>query len=237
MPMLNVNKINAFYEKLHALHDVSLKIDKGECVVLIGSNGAGMTTILNTIIGVLHPKSGTITFEGKQIEGYPPYRIVELGIALAPEERAIFPLMSVMDHLLLGAQSSRKAWDCRYDTLERVFQLFPRLKERKDQRAGTLSGGESQMLNIARALMSKPALLLLDEPSLGLAPKLVLNIFSTLRKLHEEGMTILLSEQHVRHALNLCDRAYVIENGRIVIEGSGSELLADDGVKKKYLGA
>jgi branched-chain amino acid transport system ATP-binding protein len=235
--MLNVNKINAFYEKLHALHDVSLKIDKGECVVLIGSNGAGKTTILNTIIGVLHPKSGTITFEGKQIEGYPPYRIVELGIALAPEERAIFPLMSVMDHLLLGAQSSRKAWDCRYDTLERVFQLFPRLKERKDQRAGTLSGGESQMLNIARALMSKPALLLLDEPSLGLAPKLVLNIFSTLRKLHEEGMTILLSEQHVRHALNLCDRAYVIENGRIVIEGSGSELLADDGVKKKYLGA
>jgi len=237
MPMLNVNKINAFYEKLHALHDVSLKIDKGECVVLIGSNGAGKTTILNMIIGVLHPKSGTITFEGKQIEGYPPYRIVELGIALAPEERAIFPLMSVMDHLLLGAQSSRKAWDCRYDTLERVFQLFPRLKERKDQRAGTLSGGESQMLNIARALMSKPALLLLDEPSLGLAPKLVLNIFSTLRKLHEEGMTILLSEQHVRHALNLCDRAYVIENGRIVIEGSGSELLADDGVKKKYLGA
>jgi branched-chain amino acid transport system ATP-binding protein len=235
--MLNVNKINAFYEKLHALHDVSLKIDKGECVVLIGSNGAGKTTILNMIIGVLHPKSGTITFEGKQIEGYPPYRIVELGIALAPEERAIFPLMSVMDHLLLGAQSSRKAWDCRYDTLERVFQLFPRLKERKDQRAGTLSGGESQMLNIARALMSKPALLLLDEPSLGLAPKLVLNIFSTLRKLHEEGMTILLSEQHVRHALNLCDRAYVIENGRIVIEGSGSELLADDGVKKKYLGA
>lgn len=235
--MLNVNKINAFYEKLHALHDVSLKIDKGECVVLIGSNGAGKTTILNMIIGVLHPKSGTITFEGKQIEGYPPYRIVELGIALAPEERAIFPLMSVMDHLLLGAQSSRKAWDCRYDTLERVFQLFPRLKERKDQRAGTLSGGESQMLNIARALMSKPALLLLDEPSLGLAPNLVLNIFSTLRKLHEEGMTILLSEQHVRHALNLCDRAYVIENGRIVIEGSGSELLADDGVKKKYLGA
>lgn len=235
--MLNVNKINVFYEKLNALHDVSLKIDKGECVVLIGSNGAGKTTVLNTIIGVLHPKSGTITFEGKQIEGYPPYRIVELGIALAPEVRAIFPLMSVMDHLLLGAQSSRKAWDSRYDTLERVFQLFPRLKERKDQRAGTLSGGESQMLNIARALMSKPALLLLDEPSLGLAPKLVLNIFSTLQKLHEEGMTILLSEQHVHHALNLCDRAYVVENGRIVIEGSGSELLADDGVKKKYLGA
>jgi branched-chain amino acid transport system ATP-binding protein len=160
-----------------------------------------------------------------------------LGIAVAPEARAIFPLMSVMDHLLLGAQSSRKAWNSRYDTLERVFQLFPRLKERKDQRAGTLSGGESQMLNIARALMSKPALLLLDEPSLGLAPKLVLTIFSTLHKLHEEGMTMLLSEQHVYHALNLSDRAYVVENGRIVIEGSRSELLADDGIKKKYLGA
>ncbi|MGQ9690796.1 MAG: ABC transporter ATP-binding protein [Thermoproteota archaeon] len=234
--MLNVNKINVFYEKLEALHDVSLKIDKGECVGLIGSNGAGKTTLLNTIIGVLHPKSGTITFEAKQIEGYPPYRIIELGIALVPEVRAIFPLMSVMDHLLLGAQSSRKAWDSRYDTLERVFQLFPRLKERKDQRAETLSGGESQMLNIARALMLKPAFLLLDEPSLGLAPNLVLRIFNILHKLHEEGMTILLSEQHVHHALNLCDRGYVIENGRIVIGGSRSELLADDNVKKKYLG-
>ncbi len=234
--MLNVNKINVFYEKLHALHDVSLRINKGECVALLGSNGAGKTTIVNTIIGLLHPKSGSITFEETQIEGYPPHRIIELGIALAPEVRAIFPLMSVMDHLLLGAQSSRKAWDSRYDTLERVFQLFPRLKERRNQRAGTLSGGESQMLNIAMALMSKPALLMLDEPSLGLAPKLVLNIFSTLNKLRDEGMTLLLSEQHVHNALELCDRAYVIENGRVVIEGSGSELLADDNIKKKYIG-
>ncbi len=237
MHILNVNKIDVFYEKLKALHDVSLKIDKGECVALIGSNGSGKTTLMNTIIGILRPESGTITFEGKRIEGYPPYRITELGIALAPEVRAIFPYMSVMDHLLLGAQSSRKAWNDRYDTLERVFQLFPRLKERKSQRAGTLSGGESQMLNIARALMSKPKLLLLDEPSLGLAPKLVLDIFSALQKLREEKMTILLAEQYVRHALNLSDRAYVIENGRIVKEGFGKILLADDDIRRKYLGA
>lgn len=235
--MLNVNRINVFYEKLNALQNVSLKIDDGECVVLIGSNGAGKTTTLNTIMGVLHPKSGTISFKGTQIESYPPYRIVELGIALAPEVRATFPLMSVMDHLLLGAQPSRKAWDSRYDTLERVFQLFPRLKERRDQKAGTLSGGESQMLNIGRALMSRPELFLLDEPSLGLAPNLVLTIFSTLHQLHEDGMTILLSEQHVHHALKLSDRAYVIENGRIVTEGSGSELFANKDIKKKYLGA
>jgi branched-chain amino acid transport system ATP-binding protein len=234
--MLNVNKINVYYEKLKVLHDVSLKVEEGECVAIVGSNGAGKTTLMNTIIGILHPKSGTIIFKGKNIENMPPHRIVELGIALAPEVRAIFPLMSVMDHLLLAAQSSRKAWDKRHDTLEWVFQLFPRLKERKNQKAGTLSGGESQMLNIARALMSRPSLLLLDEPSLGIAPKLVLTIFDTLQKLHEEGMTMVIAEQHVPLALKLCNRAYVIENGRIVMEGSGLELLNDTRIKEKYLG-
>jgi branched-chain amino acid transport system ATP-binding protein len=234
--MLNVNKINVYYEKLKVLHDISLKVEEGECVAIVGSNGAGKTTLMNTIIGILHPKSGTIIFKGKNIENMPPHRIVELGIALAPEVRAIFPLMSVMDHLLLAAQSSRKAWDKRHDTLEWVFQLFPRLKERKNQKAGTLSGGESQMLNIARALMSRPSLLLLDEPSLGIAPKLVLTIFDTLQKLHEEGMTMVIAEQHVPLALKLCNRAYVIENGRIVMEGSGLELLNDTRIKEKYLG-
>ena len=234
--MLNVNKINVYYEKLKVLHDVSLKVEKRECIAIIGSNGAGKTTLMNTIIGILHPKSGTIIFEGKNIENMPPHRIVELGIALAPEVRAIFPLMSVMDHLLLAAQSSRKAWDKRHDTLEWVFQLFPRLKERKNQKAGTLSGGESQMLNIARALMSRPSLLLLDEPSLGIAPKLVLTIFDILQKLHEEGMTMVIAEQHVPLTLKLCNRAYVIENGRIVMEGSGLELLNDTRIKEKYLG-
>jgi len=228
--------MDVFYEKLPALQDVSLKVDREEFVVLIGSNGAGKTTILNTIAGVLHPKSGTITFEKTQIQNYPPYRIVELGISLAPEVRAVFPLMSVMEHLLLGAQSSRRAWEKRSETVDRVFQLFPRLRERKDQKAGTLSGGESQMLNIGRALMTRPTLLMLDEPSLGLAPNLVLTIFDTLQKLHKERMTILVSEQHVHHALNLCTRAYVVENGRIALEGSGPELLLNSDVKKKYLG-
>lgn len=234
--MLIVNKINVFYEKLRVLYDFTINVEKGECVALIGSNGSGKTTALNTIAGILYPESGNIIFEGKFIERLPPYRRVEIGISLAPETRAIFPYMSVMDHLLLGAQVSREAWKKRNDTLEKVFQLFPRLKERRNQRAGTLSGGESQMLNIARALMSRPKLLLLDEPSLGIAPKLVLAIFDTLRKLHEEGLTMVISEQHVQHVLRMCDRAYVVENGRIVLEGTGSELLMNEMVKKKYMG-
>lgn len=233
--LLSTGKINVFYEKFHALRDISLQVDEGGFVTLIGSNGAGKTTTLNTIIGLLHPESGNITFKGIHIESLPPHQIVNLGIALVPEARVIFPQLSVLEHILLGAQLPR-AWDTRNDTLEWVFQLFPRLKERKNQEAGTLSGGESQMLNIARALMSKPELLLLDEPSLGLAPKLVLTIFDTVRQLHEEGVTILLTEQHVYHALSMCDRAYVIETGRVTLKGSGRELLRNKEVKKKYLG-
>lgn len=220
---------------MQALWDVFLRVDEGEFVSLIGSNGAGKTTTLNTIIGLLYPKSGSITFKGTPINRLSTSRILDLGIALVPEAKVLFPRMTVLEHLLLGAQVPR-AWDKREDTLEWVFQLFPRLKERKNQKAGTLSGGESQMLNIGRALMTRPKLLLLDEPSLGLAPKLVLMIFDTLRKMHEEGVTTLLTEQHIFHALTLCDRGYVIETGRIVLHGQGEELLKNKQIKEKYLG-
>jgi len=233
--MLQVNEIEVFYEKLQALWGISIKVEKGELISLIGPNGAGKTTTLNTIMGLLHPKNGTITFNGKRIDHMPPHKIANLGIALVPEVKVIFPYMTVIEHLLLGAQLPR-AWNKRYDTMEWIFQLFPRLEERKNQKAGTLSGGESQMLNIARALMSRPDLIMLDEPSLGLAPKLVLMIFDALKQLHDEGITILLAEQHVYHALTLCDRAYVIETGRIVLEGTGEELLKNEEVKVKYLG-
>lgn len=233
--MLIVDRINVFYERLQALWDVSLTVNEGEFISLIGSNGAGKTTTLNTIIGMLHPKSGSITLEGIPINGLAIGRILDLGLALVPEIKVLFPRMTVLEHLLLGAQMPR-AWDKRKDTLEWVFQLFPRLRERKDQKAGTLSGGESQMLNIGRALMTRPRLLLLDEPSLGLAPKLVLTIFETLRKMQEEGVTVLLAEQHVFHALTLCDRGYVIETGRIVSHGQGEELLKNKQIKEKYLG-
>jgi len=194
--MLQVNEIEVFYEKLQALWGISIKVEKGELISLIGPNGAGKTTTLNTIMGLLHPKNGTITFNGKRIDHMPPHKIANLGIALVPEVKVIFPYMTVIEHLLLGAQLPR-AWNKRYDTMEWIFQLFPRLEERKNQKAGTLSGGESQMLNIARALMSRPDLIMLDEPSLGLAPKLVLMIFDALKQLHDEGITILLAEQHV----------------------------------------
>ena len=235
MLMLNVSNIDVFYGGFKALWDVSLAVNKGEFVSLIGSNGAGKTTTLNTIIGLLKPSNGEIVFKDVKISRLPPTKIVDLGLALVPESRAIFPYMTVEECLLVGAQI-RRAWSRRMDSLEWVYQLFPRLRERRGQKAGTLSGGEQQMLNIGRALMSRPELLMLDEPSIGLAPKIVAQIFNTLKVINEEGVTILLTEQHIYHALKMSSRAYVIETGRIVLAGGGDELLNDKSIKEKYLG-
>jgi branched-chain amino acid transport system ATP-binding protein len=231
--MLKVNKINVSYGNLQALWDVTFEINEGDITVIIGPNGAGKTTTLKTIIGLLKPLRGSITFMNEKIDEMTPYERVKRGISLVMEGRRLFPDMSVLENLEMGAYLN---WDKRFDIIERIFQLFPILKERKNQRASTLSGGEQQMLAIARALMSRPKLLMLDEPSLGLAPKVVLQIFDLIEKLKDEGITILLVEQNVKHALELADRAYVLENGKIVLEGKGDELLENEHVKKAYLG-
>jgi len=234
-PLLKVNKINVFYGDLQALWDVSFEVYEGEKVVIVGANGAGKTTTLKTISGLLRPRSGTIEFMGQRIDRLPAHKIVELGIAHVPEGRRLFPKMTVLENLEMGAYTKR-AREKFEDTLEWVFSIFPRLKERKNQIAGTMSGGERQMLAIARGLMSRPKLLMLDEPSLGLAPKLVLKTFEVIQRISEEGVTILLVEQNVRHALELADRGYVLETGRITLSGTGEELLNNDYVKKAYLG-
>jgi len=233
--MLNVEKINVFYNEMQVLWDVSFKVEKGEVVAVIGSNGAGKTTTLKTIMGILHPKPGGIEFLGERIEKWPTYKIVKAGIAMVPEGRRLFPYMTVFENLELGAYIKR-ASEKFEETLEWVYQLFPVLKERKDQIANTLSGGEQQMLAIARALMSRPQLLLMDEPSLGLAPSIVTRIFKVINDLREEGVTILLVEQNVRKALEISDRAYVLETGRIMLSGKSDELIQDERVKKAYLG-
>ncbi len=233
--MLNIKDLNVAYEKVQVLWDVSFNITEGEVVTLLGSNGAGKSTTVKTIQGLLKPKSGSIRFMDKHIEGLPAYKIVNEGIALVPEGREIFPKMSVLENLILGAYVSR-AKDLQDESLEWVFKLYPKLDERKKQLAGTMSGGEQQMLAIARALMSKPKLLILDEPSFGLAPVVVLQVFDIIKKLREEGVTVLLVEQNVHHALEISDRAYVLEKGRIIREGKGSELLNDKYVKEAYLG-
>jgi len=233
--MLNIKDLNVAYEKVQVLWDVSFNITEGEVVTLLGSNGAGKSTTVKTIQGLLKPKSGSIRFMDKHIEGLPAYKIVSEGIALVPEGREIFPKMSVLENLILGAYVSR-AKDLQDESLEWVFKLYPKLDERKKQLAGTMSGGEQQMLAIARALMSKPKLLILDEPSFGLAPVVVLQVFDIIKKLREEGVTVLLVEQNVHHALDISDRAYVLEKGRIIREGKGSELLSDKYVREAYLG-
>jgi branched-chain amino acid transport system ATP-binding protein len=235
MRLLDVEGIDVLYGELQALWDVSLDVGEGEFVVLVGSNGAGKTTILRAISGILKPAKGRISFAGRDITGMPPHRIAELGLAHIPEGRQLFPKMTVLENLKAGAYIKR-ARERVEEILESIFTLFPLLKERRDQLAGTLSGGERQMLAIARGLMLRPKLLMLDEPSLGLAPKLVLKVFEKLKMLHEEGLTILLVEQNVKYALELADRGYVIETGRIVLHGSGKELLQDPMVKKAYLG-
>jgi branched-chain amino acid transport system ATP-binding protein len=233
--MLKIDKINVFYGKVQVLWDVSFQVKEGEVVTLLGSNGSGKSSTVKTLQGLLHPRKGTVEFCGKKIENLPAYRVVEEGIALVPEGRDIFPKMTVEENLMLGAYVPR-AREKRDETLKWVLELFPKLAERKTQLAGTMSGGEQQMLSIARALMSKPRLLILDEPSFGLAPVIVLQVFEIIKKLKEEGVTILLVEQNVHHALKIADRAYVLEKGRIILEGSGAELLENDYVKNAYLG-
>lgn len=233
--MLNVNNINVFHGDLQALWNVSFEVKEGKVVVIVGSNGAGKTTILRTISGLLRPKSGAITFLGKRIDETSPKSIVELGVVHVPEGRCLFPYMSVLENLEMGAYT-REARKRKDETLGWVFQIFPVLKERRKQLAGTLSGGERQMLAIGRGLMARPKLLMLDEPSLGLAPRLVLQVFDIVREINEEGVTVLLVEQNVRRALEIANKGYVLETGRIILEGEGGELLENKHVKKAYLG-
>ena len=233
--MLEVTNLQVAYGELLALHDVNLVIRPGEMVALVGPNGAGKTTLLKTISGLLAPRAGVIRWRDETISGASPQRIVEHGIALVPEGRRLFAAMTVRENLDLGA-FTRRAQKEKHVQLERVFKLFPRLFERQRQRAGSLSGGEQQMLALGRALMGLPRLLLLDEPSLGLAPKVVESILSILAQLHHEGMSLLIVEQNVRAALALVERAYVLEGGRIAGAGDGKQLLADDHIQAAYLG-
>ena len=233
--MLKVSNINTFYGKAQALWDVSLEIGESEIVALVGANGAGKTTLLNTISGLLRPASGSVEFLGKRIDGLEPHAIVELGISHIPEGRRLFADMSVRENLEMGAYTS-EAWKRKGETLEQVYQVFPTLKERGGQLARTLSGGEQQMLAMGRGLMSKPKLCMFDEPSFGLAPMLVLEVFQIIQSLREQGITILLIEQNVRHTLEISDRGYVLENGQIVLEGESEKLLKEELIRKAYLG-
>jgi branched-chain amino acid transport system ATP-binding protein len=230
--MLEVTGLNVFHGNLQVVWDLSFRVGKGELVTMIGPNGAGKTTVVETIVGLNRNASGSIVFEGENILGNPPYDLFRHGLALVPEKREIFPKMPVIENLMLGANGS----DDTEKTIAHIFQLFPILQERERQQAGTLSGGEQQMLAIGRALMSKPKLLILDEPSTGLSPLLVGQVFRSLEQLGREGMTILLLEQNVRNALTMCDRGYVLENGRVIKEGKAKELMRDPHIQKAYLG-
>jgi branched-chain amino acid transport system ATP-binding protein len=233
--MLEVDAVDVYYGDVQVLKKVSLKVEQGSIVTIIGSNGAGKTTLLKTIAGLLHPKSGSITFNGSRIDGLSPDNICEKGISLVPEGGQLFPAMSVLENLEMGAfkKAARKTLKER---LETIYGLFPILKERSNQLAGTLSGGERQMLAIGRALMSTPKLLMLDEPSLGLAPKIMLKVFDTIKHLNRQGLTIILVEQNAYHALSLCRKAYVLETGSVIMEGEGKSLLNNPQVKKAYMG-
>ena len=232
--MLKAENLNVYYGPIHAVKDVSFEVNDGEIVTLIGANGAGKSTTLKTVSGLMRSRGGSIEFMGRSIASTAPHKIVELGIAHVPEGRRIFTSMSVEENLDMGAFTSRGG-DINADK-ERVFEQFPRLKERRRQIAGTLSGGEQQMLAMGRALMSKPKLLMLDEPSMGLAPILVEQVFDIISALHKAGTTILLVEQNAEMALSIADRAYVMETGRITLSGTGKELAASEEVQKAYLG-
>ena len=235
MALLELNVVDAHYGRIQALRKVTMKVDKGEVVALIGSNGAGKTTTLRTISGLMHPTSGSITFDGREITNTGPEKIVGVGICQSPEGRRLFPRMTVHDNLLMGAYIRNDKQGITSD-MERIFVLFPRLKERLTQIAGTLSGGEQQMLAMGRALMARPKLLMLDEPSLGLAPILIETIFQIVREINAQGTPVLLVEQNATKALEVAHRGYVLETGVIVQTGTGKELLASEEVQKAYLG-
>ena len=233
--MLEVNGVNTFYGKVRALWEISLRVDEKEIVALIGANGAGKTTMLNTISGMIHPTSGSVQFYGQSIDRLPSYQIVKMGISHIPEGGKPFSDMTVRENLEMGAYSDA-TWRKREQTFEQVYKIFPVLKEREGQLARTLSGGERQMLAIGRGLMATPRLCAVDEPSYGLAPLLVKEIFNVIKNLRDQGMTLLVVEQNVQQTLEIADRAYVLENGRIVSEGKSRELLQNDHIKKAYLG-
>ena len=234
MSLLKVEDVHVYYGAIHAIKGISFEVNQGEIVTLIGANGAGKSTTLNTVVGLLRPRSGHIEFDGKSIVGFPASKMVSLGMALCPEGRRIFQQMTVRENLEMGGYS-RPAAEIQ-ESMDDVFHRFPRLKEREKQVAGTLSGGEQQMLAMGRALMSKPKLLMLDEPSMGLAPILVEQIFDIIKELHAAGTTILLVEQNAQMALSIADRAYVLGTGRITMSGPAADVLADDRVRATYLG-
>lgn len=237
MAMLEVKDLDVFYGNIHAIKNASLKVEKGEIVTLIGANGAGKTTILQTISGIIRSKKGSISYNDRIITKERAHKINWMGIAQVPEGRRVFTNLSVEDNLELGAYAIKESLQSKKKKIDRVYEIFPRMKERKKQRAGTLSGGEQQMLAIGRAMMSNPNLLLLDEPSMGLSPLFVQEIFNTIQLLNEEGTTILLVEQNAEMALSIANRAYVIETGKITLEGPAEELKYNEEVKKAYLGA
>ncbi len=233
-PLLQVDNIEVYYGVIKALKGISFEVNKGEIVALIGANGAGKTTILHTVTGLLKPKTGNISFKGNDITKVPAHKIVTMGMAHVPEGRRIFSQLSVLDNIKLGA-FTRKDKEEIEETLNYVYERFPRLKERKNQIAGTLSGGEQQMLAMGRALMSKPEFVLMDEPSMGLSPLLVSEIFEIIKAINENGTTVLLVEQNAKKALSIADRAYVLETGNIVLSGDAKDLMNDESVKKAYL--
>jgi branched-chain amino acid transport system ATP-binding protein len=235
MAMLSVKNLEVHYGMIKAIKDVSFEVNEGEVIALIGANGAGKTTILHTISGLLQPSKGTVTFEGQDITRIPAHKIVSLGMAHVPEGRRVFSDLSVLENLKLGAYT-RKDKNEIEETLQMVYRRFPRLEERKNQTAGTLSGGEQQMLAMGRALMSHPRIILMDEPSMGLSPIFVEEVFSIIRDISAEGTTVLLVEQNAKKALNIADRAYVLETGNITLSGEAKALLNDESVKKAYLG-
>lgn len=231
-PLLEIRQLNVSYANLQVLWDVSLSIGEGEIVTLLGANGAGKTSLVQSIFGLNKPRSGSILFRGKAITGIAPYDVVRQGIMLVPEKRELFPKMTVRENLMLGGYSHTG----NMADIGEIYSLFPALQERTDQLAGTLSGGEQQMLAIARALMARPSMIVLDEPSLGLSPLLVTTVLDSVQSLNKGGLTILLVEQNVQHALEISHRAYILENGRITREGFASELLKDDQIREAYLG-
>lgn len=233
--MLVVRNISTFYGKIQALWEVSFEVKEGEIVGLVGANGAGKTTLLSTISGIIHPTSGSVWFLGNRMDGKEPAFIVEQGVSQVPEGGRLFPDMSVRENLEIGAYPSH-AWKHKEETMRQAYQIFPILKERENQIVMTLSGGEKQMVAIGRGLMSRPKLCIFDEPSYGLAPLLVLEIFRVIKSLREHGITVLVVEQNVKQSLEMADRAYVLENGRIVLKGKGGDLLKNDYVRKAYLG-